>query len=210
MITVADALRPRQVATHHPGEAVARMADVLVINKVDAASQADIADRRGRRCGRSILHAPIVRAASPIRLDDPVAVKGRRVLVIEDGPTITHGGMAYGAGYLAAKAAARRCHRPSACGSAGDPQGIRGLSAYRKRAAGDGIRRGPAARARRDHQQCDVEVVVSATPVDLTRLLDINKKVVRARYEFAETGEPKLSSIVDEFVDRIARSGSQI
>jgi predicted GTPase len=56
----------------------------------------------------------------------------------------------------------------------------------------------------------DVEVVVSATPVDLTRLLDINKKVVRVRYEFAETGEPKLSSIIDEFVDRIARSGSQI
>ena len=104
LITVADALRPRQVATHHPGEAVARMADILVINKVDAASQADIqiADDSLRAVNSS---APITRAASPIRLDDPGAVENRRVLVIEDGPTITHGGMAYGAGYLPAKAA---------------------------------------------------------------------------------------------------------
>src|SRR3972149_7687365 len=103
-ITIADALRPRQVVTHHPGETVARMADVLVINKVDSAPATDIAlltaTLRAVNPG-----APIVLAASPIRLDDPAAVKGRRVLVVEDGPTITHGGMAFGAGYLAAVAA---------------------------------------------------------------------------------------------------------
>ena len=96
-IVVADALRPRQIATHHPGEAVARMADVLVVNKVDAATAADveIAVSELRAVNP---RAPIVRAASPVRLDDAAAVKGRRVLVIEDGPTITHGGMPYGAG----------------------------------------------------------------------------------------------------------------
>jgi predicted GTPase len=103
-ITVADALRPRQVATHHPGEAVARMADVLVINKVDAAAPADIdVIERGLRAVNA--SAVIVRAASPIRLDDAAAVRGKRALVVEDGPTITHGGMAYGAGYVAAVAA---------------------------------------------------------------------------------------------------------
>ena len=92
-ITVADALRPRQVATHHPGEAVARMADVLVINKVDAAAPADVevVEQELRAVNA---RAVIVRAASPIRLEDATAVRGRRALVIEDGPTITHGGMA--------------------------------------------------------------------------------------------------------------------
>src|ERR1019366_7523052 len=103
-IVVADALRPRHIATHHPGEAVARMADVLVVNKVDAASSHDIETAiEGLRAVNPT--APIVRAASPVLLDDPDAVRGRRVLVIEDGPTITHGGMAFGAGHVAAIAA---------------------------------------------------------------------------------------------------------
>jgi predicted GTPase len=104
LIVVADALRPRQVATHHPGETVARMADVLVLNKVDAAPTADVdiavAELRAVNPG-----ATLVKAASPIRLDDAAAVTGRRALVIEDGPTITHGGMAYGAGFVAAVSA---------------------------------------------------------------------------------------------------------
>jgi len=92
-ITVVDALRPTQITTHHPGGAVARMADVFVINKVDTASDSDI------RVAEAALRAinpnkPIVRAASPIRLDDAEKVAGRRVLVIEDCPTITHGEMA--------------------------------------------------------------------------------------------------------------------
>ena len=103
-VTVADALRPQQVTTHHPGETVARMADVFVINKVDSAAASDIAlaEQELRAVNA---RADIVRAASPIRLDDAAAVRGRRVLVVEDGPTVTHGGMSHGAGYLAAVAA---------------------------------------------------------------------------------------------------------
>ncbi|MGZ3312158.1 MAG: GTP-binding protein, partial [Xanthobacteraceae bacterium] len=83
-ITVADALRPRQISTHHPGEAVARMADVLVINKTDSAPPSDVElAEHGLRAINS--RAVVVRAASPIRLDDASAVKGKRVLVVEDG-----------------------------------------------------------------------------------------------------------------------------
>jgi len=201
LITLADALRPRQVATHHPGETVARMADVLVINKVDSASQSDLqlAEDALRAVNPS---APITRAQSPIRLDDIDAVKGRRVLVIEDGPTITHGGMGYGAGYLAAKAAGAHVIDPR---HAAAPEIRKVFEAYphienvlpamgygegQLRALGETINR------------ADVEVVVSGTPIDLTRLLGVDKKIVRARYEFVETGEPKLSSIVDEFIGR--------
>ena len=201
-VAVADALRPRQIATHHPGETVARMADVLVVNKVDAASAADveIAVAELRAVNR---RAPIVRAASPIRLDDARAVSGRRVLVIEDGPTITHGGMAYGAGYVAALAAGASeivDPRPSAAADfvkifekyphIGRVLPALGYGAAQLQALQQTI------------NSADADIVVSATPADLARLLDINKPIVRASYEFAETGEPTLSAIVDAFVEK--------
>lgn len=100
-IVLVDALRAGQENTHHPGEAVLRMADAVVITKTDAAAAADV--WRAFHNVRAInAHAPIVRAASPVRLDDAAAVQGKRALVIEDGPTTTHGGMAYGAGHVAA------------------------------------------------------------------------------------------------------------
>ena len=152
-ITVVDALRPTQISSHHPGEAVARMADVFVLNKIDAASaeNVEIAEQALRDINPA---APIVRAASPVRLDDEALVKGRRVLVIEDGPTITHGGMAYGAGYVGAVAAGaarivdpRRHGRPGAC------WGFPGIPAYRPSAAGCRLQPGTAARARKDNQR---------------------------------------------------------
>ena len=150
-ITVADALRPRQVATHHPGEAVARMADVFVVNKIDSASPSEV-ELVGQGLRAVNARAVIVRAASPIRLDDESAVRGRRVLVVEDGPTITHGGMPYGAGYLAAVAAGADVDRSKAVGSARDPKDIRGLSAHRQGPAGRRLRRNPIGGARNDDQ----------------------------------------------------------
>jgi predicted GTPase len=100
-IVMADALRPGQADAYHPGEAVLRMADVVVVNKVDAAPIADVQAVIDEVRGINT-RATIVTAASPVRLDDPEAVRGRRVLVVEDGPTLTHGGMSYGAGYVAA------------------------------------------------------------------------------------------------------------
>jgi predicted GTPase len=204
LIAIADALRPEQVATHHPGEAVARMADVLVVNKVNAAKAADV------EAVMTELHAvnpaaPIVRAASPVRLEDEAAVRGRRVLVIEDGPTITHGGMPYGAGYIAALAAGageivdpRRSAAPTLARMyelyphIGNVLPAVGYGAAQLHALQQTI------------NDADADVVVVGSPINLGRLLSSNKPIVRASYEFAEAGEPRLSAIVDAFVDEIA------
>jgi len=205
-IALADALRPQQLTTHHPGESVLRMADILVITKVDAAAAADtqaVAD------GLKRLNpdAPIVRSASPVRLDDAAAVKGRRVLVIEDGPTITHGGMPYGAGYVAARAAgaaeiidpraaAKREIRDAyaAYPHIGRVLPALGYGASELRALADTI------------AACNAELVVSATPIDLARLIPIAQPVVRARYDYAELDEPRLSTLVGRFLDTCASS----
>lgn len=200
LITLADALRPHQVSTHHPGETVARMADVLLINKVDSASHSDIhvAEDALRAVNST---APITHGASPIRLDDADAVKGHRVLVVEDGPTITHGGMLYGAGYLAATAAGAQVVDPR---PAAAPEIRNVFEAYphiETVLPAMGYGEAQLRALAETINKADVEVVVSGTPIDLTRVLKINKKIVRARYEFVETGEPKLSSIIDKFVD---------
>ncbi len=203
-IAVADALRPGQTATHHPGETVARMADLLVVNKVDSASEAQVQTAiDGLRAVNPT--APIVRARSPVQLDDPALVRGRRVLVVEDGPTITHGGMAYGAGYVAAMAAGAaaivdpRLSAPAEIGAV--------FRAYPHigpvlPAVGYGPAQLAALAATINNSAA--EIVVSATPIDLARLVHIDKPVIRARYDYAEDGTPGLSSFVDKFlVDRM-------
>ncbi|MDH3921134.1 MAG: hypothetical protein OEU25_23480, partial [Rhodospirillales bacterium] len=102
-IVLADALRPGQADTHYPGEATLRMADVVVVNKVNAAPEAQVSQviEEVRAINPQ---APVVRAASLVRLEAPEAVRGKRVLVVEDGPSITHGGMPHGAGFVAASA----------------------------------------------------------------------------------------------------------
>lgn len=200
---VIDALRPDQIATHHPGEAVARMADVAIINKVDAASAADV-DRAMANFRRVNPHAQILRAASPVRLDNAAAISGKRVLVVEDGPTITHGGMPFGAGYVAAKAAgaaaivdprsaavppiAEIYHRYPHIGSVLPAIGyshdqVEALAATIATASAD--------------------VIVAATPIDLSRLVRTDRQVVRARYEFAEAGTPTLKETIDIFLKRM-------
>jgi predicted GTPase len=199
-IAVADALRPGHIATHHPGEAVARMADLLVVNKVDAASPEQV---RSAIDGLRAVNpaAPIVRARSPVRLDDPAAIAGRRVLVVEDGPTITHGGMPFGAGYRAAVAAGAGeivDPRPAAA-----PEIAAVFQAYPHigevlPAVGYGAAQLAALAA--TINASTAEILVSATPIDLARLVRIDKPVIRARYEFAEDGTPGLANAIDEFL----------
>jgi predicted GTPase len=151
--------------------------------------------------------APIVLAASPVRLDDTEAVTGKRVLVIEDGPTITHGGMAYGAGYIAAKvagAAAMIDPRESAV-----PEIAAVFRAYPHigkvlPAVGYGAAQLQALATTVNSSAA--EVVISATPIDLARAAPISKKIVRARYEYAEIGTPALSSFIDAFLLRLSRA----
>jgi predicted GTPase len=206
-IVLADALRPRQISTHHPGETVARMADVFVVNKTDAAPPGDV---KLAEQGLQALNsgAVLVRAASPVRLDDSAAVKGKRVLVVEDGPTITHGGMSYGAGYAAAVAAGADVVDPRLSAAPAISAIFEAYPHIGKVLPAVGYGAAQLAALQATINGADVDAVVSATPADLARLLDLDKKVVRARYEFAEVGEPKLSSIIDAFVARRVRSGS--
>jgi predicted GTPase len=208
LITVADALRPRQIATHHPGEAVARMADVLVVNKVDSASPADVgtAIAELRAVNPS---APIVRAASPVTLDDPAAVRGRRVLVIEDGPTITHGGMAHGAGYVAAIAAgAAEVVDPRLSAAPLIADAYRAFPHIGKVLPALGYDEAQLQALQQTIRDAAADVVIAATPIDLAHIVHGGKPVVRARYEFAEVAEPdsgvpSLAMITDQFVGRM-------
>lgn len=204
-IVVVDALRPDQMDTHHPGEAVLRMADIVVINKADAAPAADV-ERAAAAARRLAPAATVVRAASPVRLADPAAVAGRRVLVVEDGPTVTHGGMAYGAGFVAARGAGaaeivdpRRFAAPAIrevyrrYPHIGAVLPAAGYDAAQLAALAETIDRAP------------VDAVVSATPMDLAAAIAIRHPVVRAFYDYAETGEPPLSRLVDAFLARQGR-----
>jgi predicted GTPase len=201
-IVLVDPLRPGDETTHHPGEVVLRMADIVVVAKVNSAATADI--QRVTEAARSMNPtASIVRAASPIRLANPDAVRGRSVLVVEDGPTTTHGGMPYGAGYVAAtRAGALEIvnPRPFAVPAIAEVYAnyphihsilpAMGYSAAQLNALQETINNTPA------------DVVVAATPIDLASLIDVNKPIVRAYYEFAEASKPGLATLVQEFLLR--------
>lgn len=199
-IVLVDPLRPGHETTHHPGEAVLRMADIIIIAKVNSAEEADI-----RRITENVRRinpaAAIVHGASPVKLAHPEMVRGKKALVVEDGPTITHGGMAYGAGYVAAKEAN--------AAEIIDPRGIaKGEIAdvYAQYPHIGSVL--PAVGYHPSQLQAlnetinnsDADVVVVATPCDLGALLDINKPVIRVTYEFAEAGDPGLGSLVEAFL----------
>jgi predicted GTPase len=199
-VVLVDALRSSDIATHHPGEAVVRMADVIVINKVDVAAPESI-EAAAAEARRLNSRAVTVRAASPVRLDDPAAVAGKRVLVVEDGPTLTHGGMPHGAGYVAAKAAGAAGivdPRPFLAPSLeaafvsyphiGPVLPALGYDPDQRAALAATIARTPA------------DVVVAATPIDLAATVRIDKPIVRARYDYADAGKPTLSASIDAFL----------
>jgi len=201
-VVLVDPLRAGDETSHHPGEAVLRMADVVVVAKCDSAADADV--RRVTETARAIRPtAPVVRTASPVTLDDESAVAGKRVLVVEDGPTITHGGMPYGAGYVAAtraRAAEIVDPRPFAT-----PAIAAVFSKYPHIGPvlpAVGYSDAQLEALARTIDAADADVVVSATPADLTKLVHLAKPVVRARYELAEVDEPGLGALVDAFLDR--------
>ena len=152
-LVLVDPLRPGHETTHHPGEAVLRMADIVVVAKTNSAAEADI--RSVTETARELApNATVVRAASIVTLDDPAAVQGKKVLVVDDGPTLTHGGMAYGAGYVAAIRAQ--------AGEIVDPRAVRGrrhrrrvpqLSPYRQGSAGGRLFGKRACGASGNHQR---------------------------------------------------------
>jgi predicted GTPase len=192
LVVLADALRPAQAATHHPGEACLRMADVIVLSKCDAAPEADVR-ALAESCRALNPRAAIVRGAMPVRLERPEAVRGRRAVVVEDGPTLTHGGMAHGAGFVAAqRAGAAAIVDPRAAAA----PGIAALYAEYPHIGpvlpAVGYSDAQLEALRRTLETVAADVIVAATPADLARLVAPGKPVVRVRYEFEELDPPRL------------------
>jgi predicted GTPase len=202
-IAVVDALRPGQVSTHHPGETVVRMADVVVVNKIDAASSLGV--QALIEAVQSVNpNATLIRAASPVTLDSEDLVRGKRVLVVEDGPTITHGGMPYGAGYVAAiKAHAHVIVDPRDTAPAEIQTVYERYPHIEKVLPAIGYDDAQLAALGHTINASDADLVVSATPCDLAALVVITKPVVRARYCFAETARPGLAGVIEEFITRL-------
>ena len=200
-LVVADALRPDDASGYHPGEAVVRMADVVIVNKVNAAPASGVA-RAVEAVRRLNATAPVVRGALTVRLDDPDRVRGRRVLVVEDGPTLTHGGMPYGAGYVASTAAgAEKVVDPRATAVPALREVFTAHPHIGPVLPAVGYSTAQIEALRQTIDRADADVVVAATPVDLARLLRCDKPVVRARYEFEDVDEPGLGAIVDRWLE---------
>ncbi|HRH80137.1 MAG TPA: cyclic 2,3-diphosphoglycerate synthase [Thiobacillaceae bacterium] len=201
-ICLADPLRPGHESAYHPGEATLRMADTVIIVKTDSAPAEDV-ERVEANVRRLNPKADILRAASPARLDDPEAVRGRRVLVVEDGPTVTHGGMAHGAGWLAAKQAGAEILDPRPWAA---PLIAAAYARYPH--LNDVLPALGYSQAQLDDlavtlNAVPADVVVSATPMDLGRLITANKPVVRARYDYAEAESPGLAGRLDTFLEQL-------
>ena len=195
-IVVLDPHRPGHELRYHPGEANLRAADVVVINKIDTADREAVDTVRGNvLCVNP--EATIVEAASPIYVEDPGAIRGRRVLVIEDGPTLTHGGMAYGAGILAARRFGAReivDPRPFAVGSILETYAQYPNTGALLPAMGYGEAQVAELARTIDNTPCDLVLV--ATPIDLRRVVEIDKPVQRVRYEIQEIGRPDLADVL--------------
>jgi predicted GTPase len=198
-IVVADPLRPADGLRYHPGETNLRLADVVIINKVDSAEPAAV---QAVRVAIEELNpsAKILTARSDLTLDGP-PIAGRRVVVVEDGPTLTHGGMPYGAGIVAARrfGAARLVDpRPVAVGSIREV--LDRYPALEPLVPAMGYGAAQVRELEATLNAVDADIVLSATPIDLNRLLELNKPITRVRYELAQVGGVPLAEVIDPIV----------
>jgi predicted GTPase len=195
-IVVVDPHRPGHELRYHPGETNLRLADVVVINKIDTAGSEGI-DQVLENVRTTNPSATIVRGASPIFVDDASEITGKRVLVVEDGPTLTHGEMAYGAGVVAARqygAAEIIDPRPYAVRTIAETYKKYPTTGPVLPAMGYGSEQ--MADLEETINRTPVDLVIIATPIDLGRLVDIDKPNQRVRYELQEIGQPTLSDLL--------------
>jgi predicted GTPase len=195
-IVVVDPHRPGHELLYHPGEANLLMADVVIINKVDTAGRDAVRTVRNNVRNRNP-KAIIIEAASPIFVDKPEAIRGKRVLVVEDGPTLTHGEMAYGAGWVAAQrfgAAEIIDPRPFAMGSIAATYAKYPKTGMVLPAMGYGEKQ--MRELERTINRSDADLVLIGTPIDLGRLLKLNKPSQRIRYDLQEIGQPTLDEVL--------------
>ena len=195
-ITLVDPHRAGHEVLYHPGETNVRLADVVIINKVDTAKPDDVETVR-KNVKRVNPRAQIVDAASPVTVEDAEKIRGKRVLVVEDGPTLTHGGMGFGAGVVAARQFGAKEFvdpRPFAVGSLIDT-----LETFRHREPllpAMGYSEKQIRELEETIDKSDAEVVVIGTPIDLRRVLKIDKPAVRVKYELKQEAGPDLVDIV--------------
>ena len=197
-IVVVDPHRPGHERTYHPGEANVIAADVIIINKVDTAPGGGVLKIRENLAALHV-KAQVIEAASPIFVDDPEAIRGKRVLVIEDGPTLTHGEMAYGAGWVAARrfgAAEIVDPRPFARGTIAETYAKYPTTGPVLPAMGYGDRQ--VRELEKTINRADADLVIIGTPIDLGRLMRMNKPSQRVRYELQEIGEPTLRQVLEK------------
>lgn len=198
-IVLVDPHRPRHEVSYYPGETNARMANVVIINKIDSAKP-DHVEQTLRNIKGLNPKSTIIKAASPITAENPELIRDKRVLVVEDGPTLTHGGMSYGAGIVAArKYAAKEIvdPRPYAVGSI-----KKVFEAYPHIGCllpAMGYSPEQVNELKETIEAVDCDSVIIGTPIDLRRLLKISKPTVRIKYELQEIGKPDLEEILKNF-----------
>ncbi len=198
-IVVVDPHRPGHELKYHPGETNFRRAQVLVINKIGTAKKENV-EIVLNNIKKFNPEATIIRANSPIFISEAEEVAGKTVLVIEDGPTLTHGGMPYGAGIVAAEkygAAKITDPRPYAVGSIKET--FQKFTHLDKVLPAMGYGREQMAELAQTIDKVDCDLVISATPIDLGRLIKTNKKILRVTYELEEIGSPDLKEVLREF-----------
>jgi predicted GTPase len=195
-VVLVDPHRPGHEEQYHPGETNLRLADVVLINKVDTADYENIVAVQ-QNVRRLNPQATILKAASPIFVDDPAAIRGKRVLVVEDGPTLTHGEMAYGAGVVAANyfdAAEIVDPRPHAVGSIAETYAKYPTTGAVLPAMGYGAEQ--IADLEETINSTPAELVIIATPIDLGKLIEIESPSQRVRYALQEIGQPTLEELL--------------
>ncbi len=197
-LVVLDPLRPGHETLYYPGECNVHIASVGVINKIDTAYPEDV-DYVRQNAYATNPNITIVDAASPVFLDDPSAIRGKKVLVLEDGPTLTHGEMQFGAGYVAAKKAGAAeiiSPKPYAVGSIKDTfdkytqvEEVLPAMGYSPEQIDD---------LKKTIEAVPADVIVSGTPIDITRVLKVSKPIYRVRYELDVVGIPTIEEIIKE------------
>lgn len=203
MVTVLDPHRPGHELSYYPGEVTLRIADVAVINKIDSANAEAIMQVRENIEKVNPL-ATIIEAASPITVDKPEIIKGKRVLVVEDGPTLTHGEMKIGAGVVAARkfgASSIVDPRPYVTGRLKETFEIYPHIGTLLPAMGYGQQQLKDLETTINNTDCDA--VIIGTPIDLNRIIKIQKPNTRVFYDLQEIGKPDLNGILGEFVKKI-------
>ena len=199
-ITVTDPHRAGHGMHYYPGEVNLRMSDAVIINKIDSGHPEDIAVIR-KTIAVIAPSAVVIDAASPIRVDDPTVIRGKKVLVVEDGPTLTHGGMKIGAGTLAAEkfsAAEMVDPRPFLVGQLKDT--FRQYPGIGTLLPAMGYGDDQLRDLEKTINNCDCELVVIGTPIDLNRVMDIKKPSTRVYYDLQSIGKPSLEDVIEKFL----------